>query len=65
MNQIMQVLTIISVIFIPLTFFAGIYGMNFDVIPELHYEKGYYYFWGGLLLILLGQLYYFRKRKWI
>ena len=45
MNQVMQILTIISVIFVPLTFLAGIYGMNFDVLPELHWKYGYMYFW--------------------
>ena len=65
MNQIMQVLTIMATIFIPLTFLAGIYGMNFDNIPELHWSKGYYYFWGLSILIVLGLVFYFRRRKWL
>ncbi|BAO56525.1 magnesium/cobalt transporter CorA [Nonlabens marinus] len=65
MNQIMQVLTIMSSIFIPLTFLAGIYGMNFDHIPELHWEHGYRYFWilsGCMFVALLG---FFKWKKWL
>jgi magnesium transporter len=65
MNQIMQVLTIMSSIFIPLTFLAGIYGMNFDKIPELHWEHGYRYFWilsGCIFVALLG---FFKWKKWL
>lgn len=65
MNQIMQVLTIMSSIFIPLTFIAGIYGMNFEYIPELQWEHGYRYFWilsGCLFVALLG---FFKWKKWL
>ncbi len=65
MNQIMQVLTVMSSIFIPLTFVAGVYGMNFDHIPELHWQDGYGYFWilcGALFVMLLG---YFKWKKWL
>lgn len=65
MNSIMQVLTIISTIFIPLSFLVGVYGMNFDVMPELRYEYGYYIVWGVILLIVAGQLLYFRHRRWL
>ena len=65
MNQIMQVLTIMATIFIPLTFLAGIYGMNFDNIPELHWQKGYYYFWGLSVIIVLGLAFYFKRKKWL
>jgi magnesium transporter len=65
MNQIMQVLTIMATIFIPLTFLAGIYGMNFDNIPELHWPKGYYYFWGLSVFIVLGLVFYFKRKKWL
>jgi magnesium transporter len=65
MNSIMQVLTIISTIFIPLSFLVGLYGMNFDVMPELHYPYGYYIVWGIILLIVAGQLLYFRYRRWL
>ena len=64
MNEIMKTLTIISVIFIPLTFIVGVYGMNFDNMPELRYEKGYYTVIGVMFLIVLGMIYYFKKRRW-
>ena len=64
LNDIMKFLTIFSVIFIPLTFIAGIYGTNFDVVPELHYEYSYFIMWGIMLLVAFGMLIYFRKRKW-
>ena len=65
MNQVMKVLTIFASLFIPLTFFAGIYGMNFENIPELKYKYGYYYFWGFIMIIALGLLYYFKRKKWL
>ncbi|WP_417290133.1 magnesium/cobalt transporter CorA [Corallibacter sp.] len=65
MNEVMKVLTIIATIFIPLTFIAGIYGMNFDHMPELHFKNAYYIVWGIMILIFLGMLYYFRKKKWL
>lgn len=65
MNNVMQVLTVITTIFVPLTFLAGIYGMNFDNMPELHWHNGYYYLWGFMVLIALLLLNYFRKKKWL
>lgn len=65
LNDVMKVLTIFSVIFIPLTFIAGIYGTNFKYLPELEYRYAYPIFWGVLIIIALGMLYYFRKKKWI
>jgi magnesium transporter len=64
MNEVMKVLTIIATIFIPLTFLAGIYGMNFENIPELHYENGYYILWGVMAIIFIMMLIYFRRKKW-
>ncbi len=64
MNEVMKVLTIIATIFIPLTFLAGIYGMNFDNIPELHYEYSYYILWGMMVIIFIFMLLYFRRKKW-
>jgi len=64
LNDIMKFLTIFSVIFIPLTFIAGIYGTNFDVVPELHYEYSYFIMWGVIITVAAGMLLYFRKRKW-
>jgi len=63
-NEIMKVLTIFSAFFIPLTFMAGVYGMNFDYFPELHLKFGYLYFLFFLVAITIGLVIYFRKRKW-
>lgn len=65
MNNVIQVLTIISTIFIPLTFLAGIYGMNFDYMPELRWKYGYFVVWGVMLLIGLSLLFLFRRKKWL
>ena len=65
MNSVMQVLTIISTIFIPLTFLAGIYGMNFKHMPELEWRYSYYVLWGIMAIIALGLIYYFRRRNWL
>ena len=64
LNDIIKFLTIFSVIFIPLTFIAGIYGTNFDIVPELHFEYGYYIMWGVMLILAAGMLVYFKKRNW-
>jgi len=64
MNQVIQMLTIVSTIFIPLTFLAGIYGMNFDNMPELHWEYGYFILWALMAVIFVGLLLYFKKKKW-
>jgi magnesium transporter len=65
MNNVIQVLTIITTIFVPLTFLAGIYGMNFDHMPELHWQNGYYYLLGAMGLIFIASLLYFRRKQWI
>jgi magnesium transporter len=65
MNQIMQVLTIVSSIFIPMTFVSGVYGMNFEHIPELTWEYGYQYFWGINVMIISSLLIFFKWKKWI
>jgi len=65
MNKIMQLLTLISVIFIPLTFLAGIYGMNFDNIPELHHQYGYQILLAIMLLIAIVLLILFRRKRWL
>lgn len=64
MNQVMKTLTIVATIFIPLTFIAGIYGMNFNYMPELTWKWGYFGIWGVMLLALLLMIYYFRKKRW-
>ena len=65
LNDIMKFLTIFSVIFIPLTFIAGIYGTNFEVVPELKYKYSYFIMWGVMIVVAIGMLLYFRKRKWL
>jgi len=65
MNEIMKVLTLVATIFIPLTFIVGIYGMNFDNMPELHSKNGYFYVLGIMGVLLIGMVFYFRKRKWL
>ncbi len=64
LNDVMKFLTIFSVIFIPLTFIAGIYGTNFEVLPELHFKYSYYIMWSVMIIIAIGMLLYFKKRKW-
>ena len=64
MNQVMQVLTVIATIFIPLTFIVGIYGMNFDYMPELRWKYGYFFTWGIMIAVVLLMLKYFRRKKW-
>lgn len=65
MNEVMKVLTIMASIFIPLTFIAGIYGMNFDYMPELHWKYGYATVWIFMGACFLGMLLYFRTKKWL
>jgi len=64
MNEIMKTLTIISAIFIPLTFIVGVYGMNFDNMPELRTKNGYYVVLGSMFLLVVGLIIYFKKRRW-
>lgn len=64
MNEIMKTLTIVSAIFIPLTFIVGIYGMNFENMPELKYENGYFVVIEAMVLIVIGMVIYFKKRRW-
>jgi magnesium transporter len=64
MNEVMKVLTIMSSIFIPVTFIAGVYGMNFDVMPELRSPYGYAAVWAVMLTIMIGQIIYFKRKKW-
>lgn len=65
MNEVMKVLTIIATIFIPLTFIAGIYGMNFTNMPELQAEHGYFILLGVMFLLFIVMLIYFRNKKWL
>ncbi|MDR2782452.1 MAG: magnesium/cobalt transporter CorA [Treponema sp.] len=65
MNKVMKVLTIISTIFIPLTFIAGVYGMNFRFMPELDWRYAYFVVWGVMAAIAIGMLIFFKRRKWL
>lgn len=64
MNQIMKLLTAVSVIFMPLTFIVGVYGMNFEFMPELHYKPAYFMVLLGMFLIVVAMVFYFKKKKW-
>jgi magnesium transporter len=64
LNQVINTLTIISVIFIPLTFLAAIYGMNFDRMPELHWPNGYFILWGLMVAIALICVLVFKRKGW-
>jgi len=64
MNQVMKTLTIVATIFIPLTFIAGIYGMNFSNMPELNWKWGYLSIWFIMISIFIVMLIYFKKKKW-
>lgn len=64
LNEIMRVLTIISVIFIPITFIVGVYGTNFEYLPEVHWRYGYFVMWGAMLSTIFGMIWYFRRKKW-
>ncbi len=65
LNDIMRVLTIFSVVFIPLTFIAGVYGANFEYMPELSYQYSYFIFWGVLIVVAIGMLWFFKRKKWL
>ena len=65
MNEVMKVLTIIATIFIPLTFIAGVYGMNFEYMPELKWSFGYFTIWGVMASVVIVMLIYFKRKKWI
>ncbi|MFO7688630.1 MAG: magnesium/cobalt transporter CorA [Desulfobacterales bacterium] len=65
MNEVMKMLTIMATIFIPLTFIAGIYGMNFEYMPELKWRWAYPALWGAFISIFLGMLAWFKHKKWL
>lgn len=64
MNEVMKILTVVSSVFIPLTFIAGIYGMNFANMPELNYEWGYFAVLIFMFVVFLLMLYYFKRKNW-
>lgn len=65
LNEIMKVLTIFSAIMLPLTFIAGVYGMNFENMPELHSQYGYYTIWAIMIIVASVMIYFFWRRGWI
>ena len=62
-NQVMKKLTVVSVVFLPLTFLVGVYGMNFETLPELHWRYGYLYFWGVVGAAVATLLYVLRRSR--
>jgi magnesium transporter len=65
LNEIMKVLTIFSAVMLPLTFIAGVYGMNFENMPELHSRYGYYAVWALMAAVAVVMLLFFKRRGWI
>jgi len=65
MNKIMQFLTIVTAVFVPLSFLTGLYGMNFEVIPELKYKNGYFVLWAVMITITVGMFWWFKRKKWL
>lgn len=65
LNEVMKFLTVFSAVFIPLSLLAGIYGTNFDYLPELHYRYSYFIFLGALALIAAGMVFLFKRKKWL
>ena len=65
MNEVMKVLTIITTLFVPLTFIVGVYGMNFEYIPELKWKWGYYGVLACMCALFIGMLVFFKRRKWV
>lgn len=65
MNEVMKVLTVIATVFIPLTFLVGVYGMNFDHMPELHWRWSYPVLWAVMIGMVAAMLVYFRRRRWL
>jgi len=65
MNEVMKVLTIFATLFMPITFIVGVYGMNFEWMPELKWHWGYPFVWAVMISTVGCMLYYFRRKKWI
>ncbi len=65
LNEVMKALTIVSTIFLPLTLITSLYGMNFDVMPELHWRYGYLMVWVIMLAVISGMLWFFRRKRWL
>ena len=65
MNEVMKVLTIIATIFIPITFIAGVYGMNFKFMPELEWRWGYFMVWAIIVVVVGIMIGFFKKKQWL
>jgi magnesium transporter len=65
MNEVMKALTLVATVLLPMTFIAGVYGMNFDHMPELHWKYGYAFAWAIMLSIGGGMIFWFKTRKWL
>jgi len=65
MNEVMKVLTIMATIFIPITFIAGVYGMNFKYMPELEWPWGYGLVWAVMVAVVIAMVIYFKNKKWL
>lgn len=65
MNEIMKILTLVSSLFLPLTFIVGLYGMNFRIIPELNWTYGYAYVWIVMILTAAAMWWYYKRKKWL
>jgi magnesium transporter len=65
LNEVIKVLTVVATIFIPLTFIASLYGMNFKWMPELNWPWGYPAVWGVMILVTVGMLLFFRHKGWL
>jgi len=65
MNEIMKILTIIATLFIPMTFIAGVYGMNFENMPEVHWKWGYPFAWVIMIIMAVLMILYFKRKKWL
>jgi magnesium transporter len=61
----MQRLTIAATIFLPLTFIVGVYGMNFEDMPEFQWKGFYYILWGLMISLVVGMIVFFKKKKWV
>ena len=64
-NEVMKRLTVLAALFFPATFLVGVWGQNFDHMPELHWRLGYAFSWGVILTITIAQIVYFRRKRWL
>jgi magnesium transporter len=65
MNQVMKALTLISTVMLPITFIAGVYGMNFEIMPELHWHYGYFFAIALMATVAISVVVLFRRKRWL